>query len=104
MVERDIRKEYKELINGNKIFLFMKGNPMQPMCGFSFRVVSLLQEIGVEFETYNILEDMEMREGVKEIAQWPTYPQLYIDGEFLGGCEIIEELFRSGELEEKVKN
>lgn len=102
-MSRDIKKEYEDMIKGNKVFLFMKGTPVMPQCGFSLRVVNLLIELGVEFNYCNILEDMEMRESVKEFANWPTYPQLYVNGELLGGCEIIETMFHSGELEKELK-
>lgn len=82
----------------------MKGTPDEPMCGFSYRVANILLNLEVEFDSYNILADPELREAIKEYASWPTYPQLYVNGEFLGGCEIIEQMFREGELEEIVKN
>jgi len=98
MEQRNIEQEYKDLINKNKVFLFMKGTADEPRCGFSFRVCNILKSLGIEFKTYNILEDIQMREGVKEFANWPTYPQLYINSEFVGGCEVVEELARNGEL------
>ena len=97
---RNLKEEYNDMIKGNKVFLFMKGNREQPMCGFSFRVTTMLSELDVEYETYDILKDPELREGIKEFANWPTYPQLYVNGEFVGGCEIVEELYREGELKE----
>lgn len=96
---RDIKTEYENLLKENKILLFMKGTPDSPMCGFSFRVVNLLKKLEVEFTAYNILEDMEMRQSVKEFSNWPTYPQLYINEELVGGCEIIEQMFRDGDLQ-----
>ncbi len=86
-------------VSQNKVMLYMKGTPMFPQCGFSARVVQILTHMGVPFQSANVLEDMELREGVKEFAQWPTVPQLYIDGEFVGGCDIVMEMFQSGELE-----
>ena len=83
----------------NDVFLYMKGTPMFPQCGFSARVVQILTHMGVPFKTANVLEDMELREGVKQFSQWPTIPQLYVKGEFVGGCDIITEMFQSGELE-----
>jgi len=77
----------------------MKGTAMFPQCGFSARVVQILTHIGVPFKTANVLEDMELREGIKQFSQWPTIPQLYVKGEFVGGCDIITEMFQSGELE-----
>ena len=86
-------------ISSNRVMLFMKGNAMFPQCGFSARVVQILSHIGVPFQTANVLEDAGLREGIKEFSQWPTIPQLYVDGEFVGGCDIITEMFQSGELE-----
>ena len=81
------------------VMLYMKGTAMFPQCGFSARVVQILTHMGVPFKTANVLEDMELREGVKQFSQWPTVPQLYVKGEFVGGCDIITEMFQSGELE-----
>ena len=103
-MDRDYKTEYDSLIAENPIFLFMMGTPDQPRCGFSYRVVRILDELGVEFTAYDVSQDPEMREAVKELANWPTYPQLYINGEFVGGCEIVEELFREGELQELLSN
>ena len=86
-------------IEGNQVFLYMKGTPMFPQCGFSARVVQILSHLGVPFQSANVLEEQELREGVKEFSQWPTIPQLYVKGEFVGGCDIITEMFQSGELE-----
>jgi monothiol glutaredoxin len=85
-------------ITENPVFLYMKGNAMFPQCGFSARVVQILTHLGVPFKTANVLEDAELREGVKQFSNWPTVPQLYIKGEFVGGCDIITEMFQSGEL------
>jgi monothiol glutaredoxin len=86
-------------IDANPVFLYMKGTPMFPQCGFSARVVQILSHLGVPFSSANVLEEQELREGVKEYSQWPTIPQLYVKGEFVGGCDIITEMFQSGELE-----
>jgi monothiol glutaredoxin len=86
-------------ITANPVMLYMKGTAMFPQCGFSARVVQILTHLGVPFQTANVLEDMELREGVKQFSQWPTIPQLYVKGEFVGGCDIITEMFQSGELE-----
>src|SRR6202451_4383979 len=86
-------------IDGNQVFLYMKGTPMFPQCGFSARVVQLLSHLGVPLQSAKVREDQELREGVKEFSQWPTIPQLYVKGEFVGGCDIITEMFQSGELE-----
>ena len=86
-------------IDANPVFLYMKGTPMFPQCGFSARVVQILSHLGVPFSSANVLEEQELREGVKEFSQWPTIPQLYVKGEFVGGCDIVTEMFQSGELE-----
>ena len=103
MEKRNLKQEYEEMINENKVFLFMKGDPEQPFCGFSMRVIRILEEMKVEFGSKNILEDNEIREAVKTFSDWPTYPQLYVNGKFVGGCEIIEELYRDEELESILK-
>ncbi len=86
-------------ITDNRVMLFMKGNALFPQCGFSARVVQILSHLGVPFQTANVLEDAGLRDGIKTFSQWPTIPQLYVDGEFVGGCDIITEMFQSGELE-----
>ena len=86
-------------IETNPVMLYMKGNAMFPQCGFSARVVQILSHLDVPFQTANVLEDAGLREGIKAFSQWPTIPQLYVDGEFVGGCDIITEMFQSGELE-----
>jgi monothiol glutaredoxin len=83
----------------NPVMLYMKGNAMFPQCGFSARVVQILTHLGVPFKTANVLEDMELREGIKQFSQWPTIPQLYVKGELVGGCDIVTEMFQTGELE-----
>ncbi|NQZ84660.1 MAG: Grx4 family monothiol glutaredoxin [Nanoarchaeales archaeon] len=103
MEKRNLKQEYEKMINENKVFLFMKGDPEQPFCGFSMRVIRILEEMKVEFGSKNILEDNEIREAVKTFSDWPTYPQLYVNGKFVGGCEIIEELYRDEELESILK-
>jgi monothiol glutaredoxin len=93
----------KKDITDNRVMLFMKGNALFPQCGFSARVVQILSHMGVPFQTANVLEDPALREGVKTFSQWPTIPQLYVDGEFIGGCDIVTEMFQSGELEALMK-
>ena len=90
-------------ITDNRVMLFMKGNALFPQCGFSARVVQILSHLGVPFQTANVLEDAGLREGIKAFSQWPTIPQLYVDGEFVGGCDIVTEMFQSGELETLLK-
>lgn len=85
-------------ISENPVMLYMKGNAMFPQCGFSARVVQILTHMGVPFQTANVLEDPELRDGVKQFSNWPTIPQLYVKGEFVGGCDIVTEMFQSGEL------
>lgn len=87
-------------INQNDIVLFMKGNAQFPQCGFSSAVIQVLDYMGVEYKDINVLESAEMREGIKEYTNWPTIPQLYVKGEFIGGCDIVREMFQSGELKE----
>ena len=85
-------------ITQNPVMLYMKGNAMFPQCGFSARVVQILTHVGVPFQTANVLEDAELRDGIKQFSSWPTIPQLYVKGEFVGGCDIVTEMFQSGEL------
>ena len=86
-------------IAATPVMLYMKGTAMFPQCGFSARVVQILSHLNVPFRTANVLEDPELREGIKQFSNWPTIPQLYVKGEFVGGCDIITEMFQSGELE-----
>jgi monothiol glutaredoxin len=85
-------------ITENPVMLYMKGTAMFPQCGFSARVVQILSHMGVPFKTADVLEDAELRDGIKQFSNWPTIPQLYIKGEFVGGCDIVTEMFQSGEL------
>ncbi len=85
-------------VKADDIVLFMKGNPNFPQCGFSATVVDILNHVGVAFKTYDVLSDPDLREGIKEFSDWPTIPQLYVKGEFIGGCDIIREMFSEGEL------
>jgi monothiol glutaredoxin len=86
-------------IDASPVLLFMKGTPMFPQCGFSARVIQILKHANVPFKTVNVLEDAEIREGIKAFSNWPTIPQLYVKGEFVGGCDIITEMYQSGELQ-----
>ena len=86
-------------IKANPVVLYMKGTPVFPQCGFSARVVQVLSHLGVPFKGVNVLEDMEIREGIKAYTNWPTIPQLYVNGEFVGGCDIVLEMFQAGELQ-----
>ena len=97
-MDEDTKQRIEKMIE-NKVFLFMKGTPEMPLCGFSAQVIQILSHLGVEFESCNVLQDLEIREGIKEYSNWPTIPQLYVNKEFIGGCDIITELFESGELQ-----
>jgi monothiol glutaredoxin len=94
--------QIEELIKKNKVVLFMKGNKHFPQCGFSAQVVQILKELGTGFEGVNVLSDPALRDGIKEFSSWPTIPQLYISGEFIGGCDIVKEMYASGELQKKL--
>lgn len=97
----DIFEEIKKEITENRVVLYMKGTPQAPACGFSMRVVQILHQVGLpEYGAVNILVDPEKRQGIKEFSDWPTIPQLYVDGEFIGGCDIVTDMFQSGELAE----
>lgn len=95
----DVQTKIKELVENNDVVLFMKGTPDFPQCGFSSTVVQILTHLGVACVGVNILEDQEMRQGIKDYTNWPTLPQLYIKGEFIGGCDIVKEMFQTGELQ-----
>ena len=94
----DLRKRIVDTIARGRVMLFMKGNPAMPQCGFSAAVVGILKQTGVSFESYNILADPELREGLKEYSSWPTYPQLYVEGKLVGGADIVREMHTKGEL------
>jgi len=100
---RDINSEIQTLIDANPVIVFMKGTPKLPMCGFSGLVCQILAKLDVPFEGVNILEDAEMRQGIKDFSNWPTIPQLYIKGEFIGGSDIARDMYESGELQEMLK-
>ncbi|MEM7330147.1 MAG: Grx4 family monothiol glutaredoxin [Pseudomonadota bacterium] len=87
-------------VKGNDVLLFMKGTPTFPQCGFSSVVVQVLDYLGVEYQAVNVLEDQNVREGIKAYSNWPTIPQLYVKGEFVGGCDIVKEMFEAGELKD----
>lgn len=94
----ELTQRIEDTLKSNKVVLFMKGTRDYPMCGFSARTVAVLQEAGAPFTEVNILEDEEIRQGLKEYSEWPTYPQLYVDGKLVGGCDIVMEMYESGEL------
>ena len=96
----DINIKIKDNNSKDPVVLYMKGNPTFPQCGFSSTVVQILKHIGVNFQSYDVLQDENLREGIKSFSNWPTIPQLYVNNEFVGGCDIIREMFESGELKE----
>ncbi len=95
-----IHARIAELVTTNNVVLFMKGTPLFPQCGFSSKAISILDHLNVEYETVDVLQDMEIRQGIKEFSDWPTVPQLYVKGEFLGGSDIMMEMFEAGELQD----
>jgi len=97
------KQRIEEFVSKNRVMLFMKGTKLMPMCGFSGQVAQILNTYGIEYQDFNVLDDMDIRQGIKEYADWPTIPQLYVDGEFIGGCDIVMEMHESGELEPLVK-
>lgn len=99
----NVRERIEGLLNQNKIVLFMKGTQSFPMCGFSARACAILQDLGVKFQDVNVLEDEEIRQGIKEYGNWPTIPQLYVDKQLVGGSDIMMEMYQSGELQDLIK-
>ena len=100
----EINKKIKTIIDSNDIVLFMKGTPDAPQCGFSMAVLNILKHLKVKFEGINVLDSDEIRQGIKNYTDWPTIPQLYIKGEFVGGCDIVKEMFEKGELKKLLEN
>jgi monothiol glutaredoxin len=100
MSENPVFAQIKQEVDDNDVVLFMKGTPMFPQCGFSAAVVQALSGMGVKFKGVNVLDDMDIREGIKAYTNWPTIPQLYVKGEFVGGCDIIREMYETGELKQ----
>ena len=98
----DAKSRIDELVKNNRVVLFMKGTPLFPQCGFSSRAVTILEHLDVPFESVDVLQDPEIRNGIKEYSDWPTIPQLYVNGEFVGGSDIMLEMFQSGELQQLV--
>ena len=96
----DVNKKIKSIIDSNNIVLFMKGTPVFPQCGFSSMVSQILNHIEVEFKGVDVFAEPSLREGIKTFSDWPTIPQLYVNGEFVGGCDIVKEMYESGELKE----
>jgi len=102
-MKEETKKHIEEMIKNNKIFIFMKGTPNAPECGFSMRTIEILKSYKVEFGYFNIFEDEDIRQGVKKYANWPTIPQVYINRKFIGGCDITEELHKSGKLKKLIE-
>ena len=104
MSENPVFDQIKQETADNSVVLFMKGTPVFPQCGFSSQVVQILGHLAVKFKGVDVLADPSLREGIKEYSSWPTVPQLYVEGEFIGGCDIVREMFESGELQEFLKS
>jgi len=103
MINENVKKKIEEMVKQSDVCLFMKGTPDVPQCGFSLAVSNVLKHLEVEFKGINVLEDPELREGIKMYSDWPTIPQLYVKGEFVGGCDIVKEMFEKGELQTQLK-
>ena len=101
--QHPINKFIDDAVKNNDVVLFMKGNKKFPMCGFSGAVTSVLNNLGVNFQDYNVLDSEELRQGIKAYTNWPTIPQLYVKGEFIGGCDIVREMYETGELQDLLK-
>ena len=99
----EVKERIDNLVGQNKIMVFMKGSKLMPMCGFSNNVVQIINTLAVPYETFDILEDAEIRQGIKEYSNWPTIPQVYVNGEFVGGSDILIELYQQGELQQMVE-
>ncbi len=102
-MDNQIKDKIQKLIDSSPVMVFMKGTKLMPQCGFSNNVVQILNSLGIEFSTYDVLSDFEIREGIKQYSNWPTIPQVYLKGEFLGGSDILIEMYNSGELKEKLE-
>ena len=102
-MDQNTNKKIKDELDKHEICLFMKGTPEVPQCGFSSAVANVLKHLEVNFKGINVLEDKDLREGIKEFGNWPTIPQLYIKGEFIGGCDIVKEMFEQGDLQKKLQ-
>ncbi|MFZ9947137.1 MAG: Grx4 family monothiol glutaredoxin, partial [Vulcanococcus sp.] len=101
-MDASTQQRIEQLVASSPVFVFMKGSKLMPQCGFSNNVVQILNSLGVAFETFDVLSDMEVRQGIKEFSDWPTIPQVYVNGEFIGGSDILIEMYNSGELREKL--
>jgi len=101
-MDSQVQQRIEALIASSPVYVFMKGNKLMPQCGFSNNVVQILQSLAIPFETFDVLSDMDIRQGIKEYSEWPTIPQVYVKGEFIGGSDILIEMYNSGELREKL--
>jgi monothiol glutaredoxin len=99
----ELKERIDTLVNKNKVFVFMKGTKLMPMCGFSNNVVQILNSLGTPYETFDVLEDSDIRQGIKEYSNWPTIPQVYINGEFIGGSDVMIEMYQKGELQQTLE-
>ena len=102
-MDAQLKSRIEGLISSSPVFIFMKGSKLMPQCGFSNNVVQIFNSLGVAFETFDVLADPEIRQGIKDFSEWPTIPQVYLKGEFLGGSDILIEMYNSGELKEKLE-
>ena len=102
-MDASTQQRIEQLVGSSPVFVFMKGSKLMPQCGFSNNVVQILNSLGVAFETFDVLSDMEIRQGIKEFSDWPTIPQVYVNGEFIGGSDILIEMYNSGELREQLE-
>jgi len=102
-MDANVKQRIESLIASSSIFVFMKGTKLMPQCGFSNNVVQILHSLGVPFETFDVLSDMEIRQGIKEFSEWPTIPQIYVKGQFMGGSDILIEMYNTGELREQLE-
>ena len=99
----DPQSRIADIVQSHDVVLFMKGTPLFPQCGFSSRAVAILDHLGVQYDSVDVLQDMEIRSGIKQFSDWPTIPQLYVKGEFIGGCDIVREMFQAGELQQHLQ-
>lgn len=102
-MDSQLQQRIEQLIGSSPVYVFMKGTKLMPQCGFSNNVVQILQSLGIPFASFDVLSDAEIRQGIKEYSNWPTIPQVYVKGEFIGGSDILIEMYNSGELREKLE-
>ena len=100
----DVNSRISDIVNAHDVVLFMKGTPLFPQCGFSSRAIAILDHLGVAYDSVDVLQDMEIRQGIKDYSDWPTIPQLYVKGEFVGGSDIMMEMYEAGELEQMMQD